>query len=160
PRRGGRGRGNCSNSLRSRRHRVPRRQRVDAHPALDITQLLFAEVAEGEIEPARSVFIYARGYANSAGLGEGLQTRRDVDAVAKEVAVLDHHVSDIDAHAELDPLVLGRGAVALHHAALHRDGADDRFDRAGELDQNAVAGCLDDAPPVRGDIRVDQLATV
>ncbi len=38
--------------------------------------------------------------------------------------------------------------------------AGDRFDDARELDQNAVAGGLDDAALVLGNLRVDQLAAM
>ena len=48
--------------------------------------------------------------------------------------------------------------IALGHPALHLGGAAQRVDDAGELDQQAVAGGLDDAAAVLGDLRVDQLA--
>ena len=41
--------------------------------------------------------------ADAAGLGERFQARRHVDAVAEDVVVLDDHVAQIDADAELDP---------------------------------------------------------
>ena len=49
-------------------------------------------------------------------------------------------------------------AVAIDHAGLDRDGAAHGLDRAGEIDQQAVAGALDDTSPVRGDVRLDQFA--
>ena len=51
-----------------------------------------------------------------------------------------------------------RGAVAVGHAGLDGDGAAHRFDGAGEIDQQAVAGALDDAAAVGGDVRFDELA--
>ena len=54
---------------------------------------------------------------------------------------------------------LGRQAgVALDHAVLHLDGAAHGVDHAAELDEVAVAGALDDAPMMRGDGRIDQIA--
>ena len=44
------------------------------------------------------------------------------------------------------------------HPLLHRDRAGDGFDNAREFDQDAVAGGLDDAALVLGDIGIDQLA--
>jgi len=48
--------------------------------------------------------------------------------------------------------------VPLGHRLLHRDRAAHRIDDAGEFHQHAVAGGLDDAALVLGDLRVDQLA--
>ena len=50
--------------------------------------------------------------------------------------------------------------VARGHAALDVDRAPDRVDHAGELDEEAVAGGLDDPAGVRGDGGIDQLAPV
>jgi hypothetical protein len=48
----------------------------------------------------------------------------------------------------------------LHSAIadLQLDGTAQRVDDAGQLDQEAVAGRFDDAAPVLGDLRLDQLA--
>ena len=48
--------------------------------------------------------------------------------------------------------------VAQRHLALHLDRAAHRVDDAGELDQQAVAGGLDDAAAMLGDLGVDQFA--
>jgi hypothetical protein len=40
--------------------------------------------------------------------------------------------------------------IILRERLLHRDGALDRIDSAGELGQNAVTGCIGDAPAVLG----------
>ena len=54
---------------------------------------------------------------------------------------------------------LGRQAgVALDHAGLHLDGAAHRVDDAAKVDENAVAGALDDAPMMRGDRGINQIA--
>ena len=55
--------------------------------------------------------------------------------------------------------LLGRHAgVALDHAGLHLDRAAHGVDNAAELDDDAVAGALDDAAVMGGDGRVDQVA--
>ena len=87
------------------------------------------------------------------GSAKRFEPRRDIDPVAEDVAVLDDDVALVDADAELDA-PLGRDVgVALGHLALHLGGAAHRVDHAGELDQQAVAGRLDDAAAVLGDLR-------
>jgi hypothetical protein len=53
--------------------------------------------------------------------------------------------------------VLRHGGFALGHAALDRDRAFDRIDRARELDQGTVAGQLGHAAAVVRDRRLDEL---
>ena len=51
-----------------------------------------------------------------------------------------------------------RCCVSLGHCLLHRDRAAHRIDDAGKLHQQAVAGGLDDAAVVLGDLRIEELA--
>jgi hypothetical protein len=54
---------------------------------------------------------------------------------------------------------LGRQAgIALGHAVLHLDRATHRVDHAAKLDKNAVPSALDDAPVMRVDGGIDQVA--
>jgi hypothetical protein len=93
-----------------------------------------------------------------AGIGQCFDPCRDIDAVAKDVAGLDDDVTDVDADAELDA-VFGRHArVMPGHLALHLDGAAQCIDHAAELDEQPVAGGLDETTLVLGDFRVDHLA--
>ena len=95
----------------------------------------------------------ARETKMRARLGEPFQAGGDVDAVAEDVVVLDDDVAEVDADAELDARLVGRAAVAVGHAGLDGDGAAHRLDGAGEIDQQAIAGALDDAAAVGGDMR-------
>ena len=52
----------------------------------------------------------------------------------------------MDADAEFDAPFSRHTGVALDHAVLHLDRASHRVDDAAKLDENAVAGALDDAP--------------
>jgi hypothetical protein len=92
------------------------------------------------------------------GLGQGFDPRGDVDAVAVEVVALDDHIPEIDADAQLDAVVGPDIRVPLGHRLLHRNRAVHRIDDAGKLHQQAVAGGLDDAAPMFGDLRIDELA--
>ena len=89
-----------------------------------------------------------RADADPARLGQCLQARSDVDAIAKDIAVFDNDVADIDAHAEFDPASGWHGGIAGDHFALHLDGAAHGVNDTGELDQKPVTGCLHDAATV------------
>ena len=97
------------------------------------------------------------GDEHPAGIGQGLDPRGDIDAVAIEVVALDDHVAEIDADAQFDAAVRRDTGVPLGHRLLHRDRAAHRIDDAGKLHQQAVAGGLDDAAPVLGDFRIEKL---
>jgi hypothetical protein len=101
------------------------------------------------------------GYANPAGLGDPLQSGGDIHAVAVDVVVFgNHNVAEIDSDPEYDPLIIRSRDVALGHPALHRNRTGDGLNDARELDQDAIAGGLDDAAPVFCNIRIDQFAAV
>ena len=118
-----------------------------------------AEIADRQIEPPLHLPIGVLGEADRARLGDALQPRGDIDAVAHEVAVaLLDHVAEMDADPKFDALVRRDLSVALDHRSLDFNGAVHRVDDAAELDDCAIAGALDDAPMVHGDGRVDQVA--
>ena len=91
--------------------------------------------------------------ADAAGLGHGFEPRGDVDAVAMNVVAVDDDVAEIDPDA---PIRCGLGRRVLGHRRLPLDRAAHRVDDAGELDEQSVAGGLDDAAVMPGDRRVDQ----
>jgi hypothetical protein len=70
-----------------------------------------------------------------AGIGQGFQPRRDVDAVAEDVLALRNYIAEVDAHSELDPLLDWSSRIALDHPALHLDPAAHSIDDARELGQ-------------------------
>ena len=76
------------------------------------------------------------------------------------VVALDDDVAQIDADPEYDPLVFRDRGVALGHPTLHGDRTGDGLNDARELDQDAVAGRLDDAALVVGDLRIDEFTTM
>jgi hypothetical protein len=97
------------------------------------------------------------GNADPTGLGECFEARRDIDAVAKDVAALGDDVAEVDANAKPDAPLVGRLGLAVDHPALHLGGATHPVDDAGKLHQQPVACGLDDAPVVLGDLWIDQL---
>ena len=134
-------------------------QRIDADRLGDVLELRRAEIGDREIEPPFHLAIGVLGETDRARLGDALQPRGDIDAVAHQIAVgLLDHVADMNADAELDAALGRQAGVALDEAVLHLDRAAHSVDHAAELDENAVAGALDDAPVMSGDGRVDQIA--
>ena len=134
-------------------------ERIDADRLGDVLELGRAEIDDREIEPPLDLTIGVLGQTDRAGLGDAFQPRGDIDAVAHQVAVgLLDDVAEMDADAELDPALGRHAGVALDHAVLHFDRAAHRVDHAAKLDEAAVAGALDDAPMMRGDGGIDQIA--
>ena len=63
----------------------------------------------------------------------------------------------MDTDAKRDVPLRRQRRVAIGQGCLHLRGASQRVDDTGELDQEAVAGGLDEAPVMFGDARVDDL---
>ena len=125
----------------------------------DVLQLGCAEVGDLEIEPSFDLPVGLLGQADRARLGDALQQRRDIDAVAHQVAVgFLNNVADMNADAKFDSFVGRDLSVALNHRPLDFDGEANRIDDAPELDNRTVAGALNDPAVVDGDRRVDQVA--
>src|SRR5262249_48657950 len=89
--------------------------------------------------------------------GDALDPRRDIDAVAIDVAILEDDVPDIHPDAELDSPLFRHIDVPFAHLALDLRRAGHGVHDARELDQHSVAGELDDPPLVLGNPVVDQL---
>ena len=123
--------------------------------------ILVAEIVKGDVvEPVADLIAHRAGDADAAGLGEHLETRRDVDAIAEDVVLLDDDVAQIDADAELDPPRRRHIGIAPRHPPLHFGRARHRINDAVEFHQHAVAGGLDDAAAVLGNRGIDELEPV
>jgi hypothetical protein len=64
----------------------------------------------------------------------------------------------VNTDPEVDAAVLGHAGVALDHRVLNFDGATHGVDHAAEFDEAAVASSLYDAPMMRSDGGIDQIA--
>ena len=133
---------------------------IDLHWPVDVLQRLLACILEGEVEPVADIVAHRAGHGDAARPGDALDARRDVDAVAIDVVVLEDDVAEMDADAEFDAPVLRHVDIALAHPALDLGGTGDGVHHARELDQHAVAGDLDDAALMLGDLGVRHLAAV
>jgi hypothetical protein len=132
---------------------------VDPHEPGDVLETLFAQILEGEVEPAGGVLLHPRRDADAAGVSQPFEPRGDIDPIAENVAVLDDDVADIDADAKFDALS-GRDARGpIRQRLLHLGRAAQRVDDAGEFDEQPVAGGLDQPTAMRRGLRVDHLRT-
>ena len=129
---------------------------MNAHRTRDIFDLLFAHVFEREIELVADLVAHHPADANTPRRGERLKARRDIDTVPVDVVAVDDDVADIDADAKLDAPIDWNCGIALVHATLDLDRAAHCVDDAGEFDQCAVTGGLDDAAAMLGDLGIDQ----
>src|SRR6185437_14810832 len=148
---------------RRRRHRsrqlLADLERVDVDRLGDVLQSGCAKVGDLEIEPRLHLPVGLLGEADRTGLGDALEPRRNVDAVAHEVAVaLLDDVAQVNADTVFDAPLGRHAGVALDEAGLHFDGAAHGVDHAAELYDRAVAGALDDPAAMRGDRRLEEIA--
>jgi len=130
-------------------------QRIDPQRLRDILQCRLAKIDGCEIEAGAHLPIGILGQANGAGRRNTFKPRRDVHAVAHQIAVtLLHDVTQVDADAELDPAFRGQARVALDHRFLDLDGTAHRIHDAAKLDpahHRRSASLLDHCAPRRSD---------
>ena len=101
----GSGRAAAADGRCPRLHR--RREPIDAHRPRDVLELALAQILEAELELASHLVVDTRCDTQMPpGSASAFEPCRDVDAVAVDVVALDDDVADVDADAELDPLVL------------------------------------------------------
>ena len=99
------------------------------------------------------------GEADRAGWGDAFQPRRDIHAIAHQVAVLFlDHIAEVDADTEFDAALRRQPSVALDHAILDFNRAAHGVDHRAKLDNCPIAGALDDAAAMHGNDWVDEIA--
>ena len=80
--------------------------------ALDVLDLVTAAVDEIDADAAVHMLVNAVRDRHAARIGEPLDTGGHIDAVAVEVAALDHDVAEIDADAQHDAPICGMSSFA------------------------------------------------
>ena len=140
--------------------RTLRDDQVDPDRIGDVLDLSLAQVFVSQGQLVLHLVVDLGGDADAARLGQALQARRHVHAVAVEVVTLDDHVAKIDADTECDTRAAGHLAVALRHAGLDVGGTGQSIDHAGELDQRTVAHELDKPAAMLGDLGLDEFFAV
>ena len=131
---------------------------IDAHRLCDVLELLLAHVGHVDGKLALDLLKSIVRKTNRARRGQRLDPCGDVDAVAVDVALVDDDIADVDADAEFDAAVFGNVRIALGGTALRVEREAHRVDGAGEFHQRAVAGGLDDAAVMFGNLGMEQFA--
>jgi hypothetical protein len=119
---------------------------------------LIAHVLECTVDPAPYILMYNTRNYDPTRFGQRLQPGRYIDPIAKNIAILDDDVADVDSHPELDAPVLRHSLIAGSHLPLCLHRASNSVDHAGELSQEAVTSSLDYAATMLGDLRVADLS--
>src|ERR1700722_13169687 len=119
---------------------------VGPYRTSDILEVLLAQIGELDINFAANLIIGRRRDADATGFGDALQPSRDVDAITENIIALNEDVAEVDPDPKQHLPVLRDPLIALGQQRLHRNRAIDRIDNRGKLDQQAIAGSLDDTP--------------
>ncbi len=108
---------------------------------------MLAAILERDRQLVAHLIAHHPADADPAGLGQSLQPRGDVDAVAENVVAVVDDVAEIDPDAELDAPLHRHRVIAPRHLALHLGGASHGIDDAGQFDEQPVS-CRSHNPPV------------
>jgi hypothetical protein len=109
---------------------------------------------EGRIVTLAQDLIVRRGRdAYTTRFGDTLKSRRDIDAVAKNVMGFDDYVADINAYAEGETLVVSVANREVMDAFLELGCSPNRLDRAPKFCQKPVASVFYDPATMLRDRR-------
>src|SRR5258708_5962500 len=131
-------------SLRALDRRLYRRCRRTArihpqpprsHRFNNILQVLRTHIVKDDIDLPADLTLCVVRDANATRLRNPFKASGDVDAVAKDIVVIDDDVADVDADAKFDPLDLRHRSILLSHTALDLNGAAHRIYDTAELSE-------------------------
>jgi hypothetical protein len=121
-----------------------------------VLQALGTHVIEGDTDLAADLTLRVVGDANAARLRDSLKAHRDIHCITQDVVFVDDYIADVNADAELDPLILRHIDILFGHAALNFVGTSDGVDHAGELNQGAVPCILDHTSVMLSDFGIQK----
>ncbi len=127
------------------------------HRRWNVLHFLRADIGELHRQLVGNLFMHRARNADAADLGETLETRRDIDPIAKQVAIALHHVADGDADAKAHLTARGVRHIPGAQAFLDIDRASHRLDGTWKFGKNGVAGGIEDAAAISGDEVVGHL---
>src|SRR5450755_5166212 len=117
-------------------------------------QRLRTQILKRNIYLATNLPMCIVGNADTARLCDPFETHCNIDPITIDVIFVDDNITDVDANAKLDPLDLRYIDILFGHAALNFDGTSHGVDHAGELNESAVPGILDDASAMISDFGI------
>ena len=136
-------------------HGATVRNAPDPHRFGDILQGLRAQILKRYIYLATNLPTRVIRNADTARLCNPFETHRNIDPITKDIVLFDNNITDVNADAEFDPLVLRHVDVLFGHAALNFVGTSHGVDHAGELGNSAVPGILDDTSVMLSDFGIE-----
>jgi hypothetical protein len=118
-------------------------------PAHLTRHLLFAIIAY-QLQADRS------GDLDHETICNPFETHGNIDPITKNIVLLDNNITNVNADAEFDPLVLRDVDILFSHAALNFVGTPHGVDHAGELSNSAVPSILDDTSAMLSDFGIEK----
>jgi hypothetical protein len=131
-----------------------RARAIDAQRALNVLQALLADVGKLGLDLAAHLAKGVLRDADAAGFSDTFEPRGNVDAVTEDIVALHQHVTEVDADAPVHSAIVCNPGTALRRQLLQRDRALEGADHRAKLDQDTIAGSLDDASAMLGHERI------
>jgi hypothetical protein len=131
---------------------------IYAYRPRNVLELLLPSILEIYIQLIADLVIRGVPNANSTGLRYPLQPSRYIHTIAEQILTLDDDVTEIDACAEVDPLLGREIGIPADHPVLDIKGTPNRVHNGGKLDENAVACGFHDAAAMERNGGTDQFA--
>src|SRR5260221_4707921 len=126
----------------------------NSHRFSNILEILRAHILKRTLNLAPNLPVSIVGNANPTRLCDPFETYCNIDPITKNIIVCDDNITDVNADAKFDPLVLRHIVILFGHAALDFVGASHGVDHACELDESAVPSVLDDASAMISDFGI------
>ena len=126
----------------------------------DVLELTVPQVVELELQLALDLVAHVVRDADAAGLGQALETRRNVHAVSVEPLVLRPHLAHVHADAELHRAARGHRGVARLEHPLDLGRCPHSIGRGRELGEEVVAGEVHHAAAVLAHERTHEMETL
>jgi hypothetical protein len=123
----------------------------------DVFEVLRTQIDKIKIYLAGNLIVDVLGDVDAAWLSEGLEPRRDVDAIAEDIAGLEDDIAKIDPDAKGDPLLGQQHLVSFRGGVAQQSGVASRLDGAVKFDERPVAGPINHLSAEFGDPRLDNL---